>query len=68
MMGLRCDDACSVSGTVLSEYSRPLPAFVRMGPKAHPKLLELVFEFLRQIFDVVRWPILNVHAEVQTHA
>ena len=58
----------SVSGT---ELSRMFPTicghFVRMGPKAHPKILELVFEFLRQIFDIVWWPILNVHAEVQTH-
>ncbi len=41
---------------------------VRMGPKAHPKLLELIFEFLRKIFDVVGRPILDVHAKVQTHA
>ena len=30
--------------------------------------LERIFEFLRQVFDVVWWPVFDVHAEVQTHA
>jgi len=30
--------------------------------------LEVVFELLSQIFNVVRWPVLNIHAEVQAHA
>ena len=30
--------------------------------------LELILKLLGQIFDVVWWPVLNVHAKVQTHA
>ena len=30
--------------------------------------LKLILKLLGQIFDVVRWPVLNVHAKVQTHA
>ena len=37
------------------------------GPVSPPEFLELVFELLSQIFDVVWWPVLNVHAKVQTH-
>ena len=40
-------------------YRQPLPPFLT---------LEIVFELLGQVFDVVRWPILNVHAKVETHA
>ncbi len=29
--------------------------------------LKLILKLLGQIFDVVRWPVLNVHAKVQTH-
>ncbi len=55
-------------GIIAQMFPADAGIVVRMGPKAHPEFLELIFEFLRKIFDVVWWPILDVHAEVQTHA
>lgn len=38
------------------------------GRMAHLYFLKRILELLGQVFDVVRWPILNVHTKVQTHA
>ena len=59
--------ASRIIGAELPSCSPPVRAFAD-GPEGPPKVLELVFELFSQIFDVVRWPVLDVHAKVQTHA
>ena len=60
--------AGSVSGALLPRMFPASAGILVGGPVSPPEFLELVFELLSQIFDVVWWPVLNVHAEVQTHA
>ncbi|PXW72293.1 hypothetical protein C7964_101403 [Loktanella sp. PT4BL] len=64
---MRCVSLAPLVGRNCPGCSPPVRAFLG-GPVSPPEFLELVFELLGQIFDVVRWPVLNVHAKVQTHS
>ena len=32
-----------------------------------PSLIKVVLEFLGEIFDVVRWPLIHIHTKVKSH-
>ena len=67
LAGVRCANSpwgkCPVCLDLISskEISRELQKFPVVVSKA-------VFKLLGQIFDVIRWPVFDVHAKVQPHA